>query len=199
MKVLLLNGSPNEKGCTYTALNEISDTLIKNNIKTEIFHAGAILKKIDGKEFVDTVLVKEALSKLEESDGLIVGSPVHYADISAVAKLFLDKFFGMGKNIVSYKPAAAVVSARRSGTTATLAQIHRYFMLNNMPVISSQYWNMVHGSIASDVADDLEGLQTMRGIGENMTWILKCLEAGKSLGITAPTPEEPRQRTNFIR
>ena len=144
--------------------------------------------------FDDTV--NEALVKMQESDGLIVGSPVYYASFNGALSAFLDRMFYAGV-CFHHKPAAAVTSARRAGTTATLDIIQKYFTISQMPVVSSQYWNMVHGSCPEDVEKDLEGLQTMRTLGKNMAWMLKCIEAGKNAGISIPETEA-KIKTNFI-
>ena len=134
---------------------------------------------------------------MEQADGLVVGSPVYYASANGSLFALLDRLFYAGKNF-AYKPGAAVASARRAGTTATLDALNKYFTIAQMPVVSSSYWNMVHGRDASDVEQDLEGLQTMRVLGKNMAWLLKCLEAGKNAGISVPSPEE-KTWTNFVR
>lgn len=208
MKVLLINGSPNEKGCTYTALNEISIELNKEGIETEILYLGT--KPISGclgcgycsksgahKCVNNEDLVNEALDKAKTSDGFIFGSPVHYAGASGMLTSFLDRFFYAGNNF-AYKPGAAIVSCRRGGATAAFDQLNKYFTISNMPIVSSQYWNMVHGNTPEEVKQDLEGMQIMRTLGKNMAWLLKSIEAGKKAGLTLPEKEE-RMRTNFIR
>ena len=134
---------------------------------------------------------------MEHADGLIVGSPVYYASANGSLYSFLDRLFYAG-SCFAFKPAAAVASARRAGTTATLDTLNKYFTISQMPVVSSQYWNMVHGSAPEDVEKDIEGLQTMRTLGKNMAWMLKCIEAGKNAGIDLPQTEE-KIKTNFIR
>lgn len=209
MKVLLINGSPHVKGCTYTALDEIAKTLKEEGIESEIFHigndairgcigCGMCYKEKNGKCTFDTDSVNVAIDKMEECDAMIVGSPVHYAAASGAVTAFLDRLFYAGSKKFALKPAAAVVSCRRGGASAAFDQLNKYFTIANMPVISSQYWNMVHGSCAEDVLQDLEGLQTMRTLGKNMAWMLKCIEAGKKNGVTAPEREQV-VRTNFIR
>lgn len=205
MKVLLINGSPHEKGCTYTALEETANMLRESGIDTEIFHIG---KKVDGcigcggcknhgHRCVFGGTVNEALDKMEEADGLILGSPVYFASPNGSMMGFLDRMFYAG-NCFEYKPAAAVVSARRGGTTASLDALNKYFMIRNMPVVSSQYWNMVHGNTPDEVKRDLEGLQIMRTLGKNMAWLLKSLDAGKKSGLSIPKKEEAI-KTNFIK
>ena len=142
--------------------------------------------------------VNEFLDKAEKADGFIFGSPVHFASISGALSSFMDRvFYGKGK-IFRYKPAAGIVSARRAGTTAALDQINKYFTISCMPIVSSQYWNMVHGNSPEEVRQDLEGMQTMRTLGNNMAWLLKCIGAGKEKGIDFPE-REPGIFTNFIR
>ena len=188
MKVLLLNGSPRKEGCTFTALSEVAKTLNHNGIDTEIFQAGN----------PDTDNVKAAGAKLKEADALIVGSPVYWASPSGQIIEFMDKFASKAGKDMIHKPAAAVASARRAGTTATLDVLIKYFTYHQMPVVSGNYWPMVHGNTPDDVKKDAEGLQIMRTVGNNMAWLLKCIEAGKKAGIEAPETE-PKIMTNFIR
>ena len=188
MKVLLLNGSPRKERCTFTALGEIAATLNKNGIDTAIFQAGN----------PDTENVKTAAAKLKESDALIVGSPVYWASPSGQIIEFMDKLCSMAGKDMLHKPAAAIASARRAGTTATLDVLLKYFTYHEMPVVSANYWNMVHGNTPDEVRQDAEGLQIMRTLGNNMAWLLKCLEAGKNAGIAVPEAE-PKIKTNFIR
>lgn len=209
MKVLLINGSPHEQGCTYTALCEVAQTLNKSGIETEIFQVGKdpirgciacghCRKNADNHCILNQDVVNTAIDKAKESDGFIFGSPVHYAAASGALTTFLDRCFYAGGQHFAYKPGAAVMSCRRGGATATLDQLNKYFTINNMPVVSSQYWNMVHGNTPDEVRQDLEGLQTMRTLGRNMAWLLKCIEAGKAAGIDRPEGEL-RVATNFIR
>lgn len=206
MKVILVNGSPKEKGCTYTALCEVAGALEKNGIETEIFQVGA--KPIagcigcgacskSGKCFVDDG-VNEFVEKAKTADGFVFGSPVHYAAASGALTSFLDRaFYGKGA-VFAGKPGAAIVSCRRGGASAAFDQLNKYFTISNMPVVSSQYWNQVHGNTPEEVLKDAEGLQTMRTLGNNMAWLLKCIEAGEAAGITFPE-REPAVKTNFIR
>lgn len=208
MKVLLINGSPKVKGCTYTALCEVAKELEKENIETEIFHIGN--KPIRGcmacggcsrnesrKCVFNDDTVNIALEKAKEADGFIFGSPVHYASASGQITSFLDRFFYAGDSF-QYKPGAAIVSCRRGGSTAAFDQLNKYFTISNMPIVSSQYWNMVHGNTPEEVKQDLEGMQTMRVLGKNMAWLLKSINAGKEAGVALPE-KEPRAWTNFIR
>lgn len=206
MKVILVNGSPKEKGCTYTALCEVADTLEKNGIETEIFQVGA--KPVagcigcgacmkTGKCFVEDP-VNVFLEKAKDADGFVFGSPVHYAAASGAITSFLDRaFYGKG-SLFAGKPGAAVVSCRRGGASAAFDQLNKYFTINCMPIASSQYWNQVHGNTPEEVRKDEEGMQTMRTLGNNMAWLLKCIEAGKKAGIDFPE-REPAVKTNFIR
>ena len=206
MKVILVNGSPREKGCTYTALCEVAGALEKNGIETEIFQVGAkpiagcigcnvCLK--NGRCFVDDP-VNEFVEKAKTADGFVFGSPVHYAAASGAITSFLDRaFYGKG-NVFAGKPGAAVVSCRRGGAASAFDQLNKYFTINSMPVVSSQYWNQVHGNTPDEVRQDAEGLQTMRTLGSNMAWLLKWIQAGAAAGITFPE-REPAMKTNFIR
>lgn len=207
MKVLLINGSPNEAGCTFTALKEIADTLAELQIDSEILQLGkqpirdcigcGACGNRKGTCVFEDDLVNELIGKAAEADGFVFGSPVYYAHASGRILSALDRAFYAGGSAFAHKPGAAVVSARRAGTTSALDDLNKYFMINQMPVVSSTYWNMVHGNQPEEVAQDFEGLQTMRNIASNMAWLLKCIEAGKEKGITAPI--NPKIATNFIR
>jgi multimeric flavodoxin WrbA len=210
MKVLLVNGSPKKSGCTYTALSEVKKTLNEEGIDTEMFHIGA--RPIAGclgcgkcgelKKCVQDDRVNECLDKLADADGFVFGSPVYYASANGSLIAFMDRLFyaGSRRGMKTFfmKPAAAVTSARRAGTTSTIDVINKYFSIAQMPIVSSKYWNMVHGNTPDEVRRDLEGMQTMRVLGRNMAFMLKCREAGLKAGIKYPEQEEP-QRTNFIR
>jgi len=210
MKVLLINGSPHSNGCTYTALEEIAQTLKNEGVSSEIFQigtkplAGCIACKVCAEEgqCVFNDKVNEFLAIAKNFDGFIFGSPVHYAAASGAITSFMDRVFYTnacsGKNLFYLKPAAAIVSARRAGTTAALDQLNKYFTISQMPIISSNYWNMIHGAKPEDVAQDLEGLQIMRTLAKNMAWFLKCKEAGEKAGVAVPIIEE-RVYTNFVR
>jgi len=210
MKVLLVNGSPHEKGCTYTALTEVADTLEKEGVNADFFWignkplAGCIACKtcVEKKKCVFDDRVNEFLDIAAEYDGYIFGTPVHWAAASGAITSFLDRVFYAdlcgGRNSFYLKPAAAVISARRAGTTATYDQINKYFGLLQMPIISSQYWNMVHGAQPQDVIEDLEGLQIMRTLARNRAFFLKCKEVGLKNGVSLPV-QETGVFTNFIR
>lgn len=207
MKVLLFNGSGNENGCTFTALSVVAESLNKNGIDTEIIQVGkqpirdcigcGACKKSDGHCVFKDDIVNEIIDKAKEADGFIFGSPVYYAHPSGRLLTLMNRLFYAGGAAFAYKPAAAVVSARRAGTTASLDAITKHFTINNMPVVSSNYWNMVHGNKPEQVLQDLEGLQIMRILGNNMAWLLKCIEAGKKAGLE-PLKED-KIWTNFIR
>lgn len=201
-----MNGSPHKEGCTYTALKEVADTLEKNGIETEFMYLG--VKPIagciacgscqkTGKCFVDDK-VNDLLSMLPELNGIVIGSPVYYAGASGQLAAFLDRAFFAGGGKFDGKPGAAVVSCRRGGASATFDQLNKYFTMNSMPVVASQYWNQVHGFTPDDVRQDLEGLQTMRTLGNNMAWLLKCIDLGRKNGVKFPAGEE-KILTNFIR
>ena len=206
MKVLLINGSPNQFGCTYTALKEVSDTLTKEGVESDILWIGnkaihgciACRKCKSSKRCVfNDDLVNEIIEKLDTTDGIIVGSPVYYSGPSGQICAFLDRLFYAGGDF-SGKLGASVVSCRRGGATASFDRLNKYFTITIMRVVSSQYWNMVHGNTPEEVKQDLEGLQTMRTLAKNMAWLLKCIEAGKEKGINKPQYER-KEFTNFIR
>lgn len=207
MKVLLLNGSAKEKGCTYTALAEIAAVLNQENIETEIICLGAAAlrdcigclqcnTKHPGCIFDDDG-INGIIAKAKESDGFVFGTPVYYAHPSGRILSALDRMFYSSKSAFAHKPGAAIASARRAGTTASVDVLNKYFTIAEMPVVSSSYWNMVHGNTPEEVKQDKEGLQTMRNLGRNMAWLLKSIEAGKNTGLTLPE-NEYGNRTNFI-
>ncbi len=211
MKVLLVNGSPNENGCTYTALREVANALAAENIGSEIFWIGRkpiagctachMCEKLGTCVIKDNVQIFQNLAR--EADGFIFGSPVHYAGasgplISFMNRAFISELVGNGNRAFYLKPAAAVVSARRAGTTAAFSQLNKFFELHEMFVVSSSYWNMVHGDCPDEVKKDLEGMLNMRILGRNMAYLLRCLQAGKASGVQLPLREEP-VFTNFIR
>ena len=206
MKVLLVNGSHHEKGCTYTALAEVAKALNENGVETEIYQLSG--KNVPGcrgcwackkvKECVfDDGTVNEFVAKAAEFDGFVFGSPVYYASASGVLVGFMDRVFYSGGKNLAYKPAAAVVSCRRAGASTTFDVINKYFTINNMPIVASNYWNEIHGNTAEEAAQDEEGLQTMRVLGNNMAWLIKCIQAGKEAGVEPVT--EKKIWTNFIR
>lgn len=206
-KVLLVNGSGNERGCTYTALSEVAAALEREGIATEIIQLGKVpvrdcigcgaCAKL-GKCIFEEDAVNKVAEMAREADGFVFGTPVYYAHPSGRILSFLDRLFYSAGSAFAFKPGAAVASARRAGTTASLDVLNKYFTIARMPVVSSNYWNMIHGNTPEEVRQDLEGLQIMRGIGQNMAWMLKCIEAGKAAGIGYPETEQ-KVRTNFIR
>ncbi len=206
-KILLVNGSGNAEGCTYTALQEIVSALEKEGLEAEIFQLGKdpVRDCIGcggcgklGKCVFDEDRVNEFVELARQADGFVFGTPVYYAHPSGRILSFLDRVFYSGGSAFAFKPGAAVASARRAGTTASLDVLNKYFTINRMPVVSSNYWNMVHGNTPMEVKQDLEGLQIMRVIGQNMAWMVKCIEAGKAAGIGYPETEM-KVKTNFIR
>lgn len=206
MKVILVNGSPHEKGCTYSALSEIAKVLGSEGIDTEIFNlagenilpcrACKACAKL-GRCVIDDK-VNEFTKLAKDADGFVFGSPVHFAAVSGLIKSFLDRAFYSAKGAFAFKPAACIVSARRAGTTAALDELNKYPLIAQMPLVGSKYWNMVHGNLAEEISEDKEGMQTMRALARNMAWMLKLKEAGEKAGITPPEQEEA-VRTNFIR
>ena len=208
MKVLLLNGSSHPNGCTHTALHEIALTLESSGIQTEILFLGnepvrdctacGTCARQPGRCAFDDDVVNRIIEKACEADGFVFGTPVYYAHPSGRILSVLDRVFYAGKDAFVHKPAAAIASARRAGTTATLDVLQKYFTISQMPVVSSTYWTMVHGKEPADVLKDEEGLQTMRNLAVNMAWLLRCIEAGKDVGIQPPQAESGA-RNNFIR
>lgn len=202
-KVLLLNGSPHEKGCTYTALSEVGKTLEKNGVEVEYFHIGN--KPVPGctacgfcvksGKCIFSDGVNEIAEKLDSFSAVVIGSPVYYASASGQLCSFLDRlFYSTGKKMEN-KFGSAVVSCRRGGASSALDRINKYFGISNMHIVGSQYWNMVHGNTPEEVRKDEEGMQTMRTLGENLAYLIKAVDAG---GITPPAHEK-RTATNFIR
>lgn len=193
MKVVLINGSRRENGCTFTALCEISKVLHEEGIETEIFHVGE--KAVNGEI---NELVKTVAKAVKTADGFLVGSPVYYASPSGEVIAFLDRLFGVAEADLRFKPGGAICSARRAGTTATLDVLNKYFLFNQMPLVASRYWNMVHGSKPEDILQDEEGMQIIQMLGHNMAWMIKSIAAGKAAGIKQP---EAKQKvfTNFVR
>lgn len=205
MKVLLINGSPRPQGNTFIALSEVASALSAEGIETEIVSIGA--KALQGciacnkcYELGRCVFKDELYNRIREklsgTDGIIVGSPTYYAGPNGSLCALLDRLFYSSSELLEYKPAAAVAVCRRGGASAVFDRLNKYFTITNMPVVSSQYWNSVHGMLPGEALQDAEGLQTMRTLGRNMAWMLKKLHAGKK---DLPTPEETRQMTSFIR
>ena len=208
MKVLLINGSPRGEKCTKTALKIVAEAIEENGIETEIIDVGS--KPVRGCigcggcagkgkcVFGDEDGVNACIEKMKECDGLVIGSPVHYASASGAITSFMDRVCYAGGSALAYKPGAAVVSCRRGGASAAFDQLNKYFTILNMPVVSSNYWNMVHGATPEDVLKDEEGVQTMRVLGKNMAWIVKSIDIARQNGISHPEPEA-KIKTNYIR
>ena len=206
MKVLLVNGSPRAAGCTFTALSEVAKTLEEAGVQTEIFQLGnkpvqdciACMKCRELGRCVFDDIANELIEKAKGADGFVFGSPVYYAHPSGRVQSVLDRAFYAGGYAFACKPGAAVVSARRGGTAASFDVLNKYFTICSMPVVSSTYWNMVYGKTPEEVLRAAEGMQTMRNLGRNMAYLLKCMQAGKAAGIEFPA-QENAVRTNFIR
>ncbi len=211
MKVILVNGSPHKEGCTYTALKEVEKILNEEGINTEIFWIGN--KAISGcigcgacstlRKCVINDIVNDFVEKAKEADAFVFGTPVHYAAMAGNMASFMDRLFysasaGKHKESFMYKPASSVIVARRAGTTATYDQMNKYFGITQMPIISSRYWNMVHGASPEDIVKDEEGMQTMRILARNMAYYLKCIQAGREKGVERPKMEKVIL-TNFIK
>lgn len=206
MKVLLINGSPHEFGCTYTALAEVERALQAEGVETELLYIGS--HAISGclgcgycaknGKCVQKDAVNEALEKALAADGLVLGSPVHYAAIAGQASSFFDRLFYASVGRFANKPGTGIVSCRRGGASAAFDELNKYFTISNMPVVSGTYWNQVHGNTPDEVKQDLEGMQNMRALGRNMAWLLKCIEQGKAAGVALPVQEE-KIKTNFVR
>lgn len=206
MKVLLVNGSPRAAGCTFTALSEVAKTLQEEGVETEIFQLGtkpvqdciACMKCRELQKCVFDDVANELIEKAKGADGFVFGTPVYYAHPSGRVQSVLDRAFYAGGYAFACKPGAAVASARRGGTAASFDVLNKYFGIASMPVVSSTYWNMVYGKTPDEVRQDAEGMQTMRNLGRNMAYLLKCMEAGRTAGIAFPA-QENSVRTNFIR
>lgn len=204
-KVLMINGSPHEFGCTYTALKEVAETLEKNGVETEILYLGT--KPVAGciacgkcgqtGRCVFDDQVNRVLEKLAEYQGIVVGSPVYFAGPTGQICAFLDRLFYCGGGRMAGKIAASVVSCRRGGASASFDRLNKYFGISNMHIAGSQYWNQIHGKTPAQAVKDLEGLQTMRTLGQNIAWLIKSIEAGEAAGLAAPEYEKT-QITNFI-
>ena len=208
MKVLMINGSAREGSNTGLALGEIAKILAENGIESEIVNldntpirdctsCGAC-SKLDCRCVYDDDMVNEIIEKAKSSDGFIFGTPVYYAHPSGRILSLLDRVFYAGGRAFAYKPAAAVACARRAGTSASLDVLNKYFTIARMPIVSSTYWNVIHGRKVGESPLDEEGMQTMRNLARNMAWLLKCIELGKQSGIT-PEENERKAFTNFIR
>lgn len=193
MKVILVNGSRRDDGCTYTALGVVAKALENNGVSAEIISVG---KRVMNGQIDEAV--KEVGEKMKEADGIIVGSPVYYASPSGEIVMFMDRLFGAYGPVLCHKCAASIASARRGGTSATIDMLNKYFLFNQMPIVSSNYWDIVHGNTPEEVVQDEEGMQIMRVLGTNFAWLVKAIEAGKKQGIEVPE-SEAKIKTNFIR
>ncbi len=205
MKVLFINGSPNEYGCTYTALNEIQKTLTQYNIDSELLYLGkapipgcisCMACRKTGFCRRDKIII-DIQERLDEFSAIVIGSPVYFSGPTGQLISFLNRLFFANVERMRGKIGAAVVSCRRGGASATFEQINQYFTISNMPIASSQYWNSVHGLTPDDVRQDLEGLQTMRTLGHNLAKMLRLREVAIKMGMTEPIGEIPLT-TNFI-
>lgn len=204
MKVLLINGSPRRDGNTFIALSEVANALENNGVETKIISIGnraiqgctSCHKCFElGRCVFKDELYNTVRDEIQEADGLIIGSPVYYAGPNGSLCALLDRLFYSSSEFLEYKPGASVAVCRRGGASATFDRLNKYFTISNMPVISSQYWNSVHGLFPGEAGQDEEGLQTMRTLGRNMAWMLKNLKSGTE---RTPEPEEQKM-TNFIR
>ena len=206
MKVLMLNGSPKARGNTGLALEEIGKQLEREGIGYEIFQLGGkpIRDCIGCGQCTDAGCVfsddgvNEFIRKAKEADGFVFGTPVYYAHPSGRILSFLDRVFFSSSEIFAHKPGAAVAIARRGGTTASFDVLNKYFGISSMPVAGSTYWNIAHGRAPGEVALDEEGMRTMRNLGRNLAWMLKCFEAGEKAGVAKPDTERGPM-ANFIR
>jgi multimeric flavodoxin WrbA len=209
MKVLLINGSPHENGTTSVGLAEVAAAIEADGIETETLWIGKepvrgcsacfACVKAPGKCAFDGDLVNEILDKADGADGLVIGSPVYWASPNGTLLSILDRVFYAGGSKFYGKPGAAISAARRAGTTATLDALYKYFPINGMPIVPSQYWPMIHGRKASEAPSDAEGIQTLRLMGHTMAWMIKAFKAADDAGVPRPLPEERREWTNFIR
>ena len=209
MKVLMLNGSPHKNGCTNAALEVIASELKAQGVESEIVWLGngpvrgcigCCGCRRNGKDrcVFDDDGVADIAEKFKEADGYIFGAPVHYASPNGATVSALDRIFYSAGKYMQFKPAAAIVSARRAGTTASYDVLNKYIGINNMLMVPSTYWNMVHGSRPEDVLQDKEGVSVMRAIGSNMAWLLKLLASAKGTDLEKPVLI-PKEMTNFIR
>lgn len=210
MKVLLINGSARPKGNTNRSLEEVASALQAQGVETEIVWIGA--KAIHGCTACGTCSrlgnnqcvfkddpCNEFIAKAAEADGIVIGSPVYYAGMNGSLVSLLDRMFYAGGSVMRFKPAAGIAVARRAGTTLTVDQINKYFQINCMPLVSSTYWTVAHGRAPEEAVGDAEGMYTMRTLGTNMAWLLKCIEAGKAAGVPVPELEPGKPMTNMVR
>lgn len=205
MKVLMINGSPHEKGNTYIALHEMEKIFAEEGVETEILHVGnkairgciACRSCVKNGKCVLNDMVNEVAAKFEECSGLVVGSPVYYASANATLVAFLTRLFFSTRFDKTMKVGAAVVAARRGGLSSTFDELNKFFAISGMPVASGQYWNSIHGREIGEAEQDTEGLQGMRTLARNMTFLMKSIALGKEkYGIPEKEPFAPM---NFIR
>lgn len=207
MKVLLINGSPKQDGCTFTALAALEIMLKQEGLETEIYSIGnqAVHGCADCLECINTGLcayeddcVNEIIDKIQKADGLIIGSPVYFAAVNGALDALLDRVFYAARGTFAHKPAAAIATARRAGTSTTIDQLNKYFAVSQMPIVTSTYWNNIHGMRSGQITQDQEGLQTLMNLAKNMAWMLRCIEAGKEKGIMPPVATSGA-RTDFYK
>ena len=206
MKVLIINGSPRPRGNTKIALDEMVKIFDQEGIESEIVHIGnkdirgciacmSCKTKLGHCVFDDCV--NEFTSMAKDADGFIFGTPVYYAHPTGKIQSFMDRVFYSAKSAFVHKPAAVISSSRRAGSVTSMDVLNKHLSISEMPIVTSNYWNEVHGHTPSDVEQDREGLDTMYALGKNMAWMLKCIEAGKKAGIEVP--QNTKRTTNFIR
>lgn len=208
MKVLLINGSPKPNGNTGRALDEIAEVLESYDIETDVFQCGTkpvrdcigcqCCFKLDNACTFSDDFVNDFIKLAADYDGYVFGTPVYYAHPAGRILDLMNRAFCAAGGVFAHKPAAAVCAARRGGLTSSYDVMNKYFGVNQMPIVSSTYWNGVHGAIPGECEKDAEGMQIMRNLGHNMAWMLKCIEAGKAAGINPPEAER-KAKTNFIR
>ena len=209
LKVLLVNGSPHKEGCVFTALTEIAGVLKAEGVESDIFWVGNVPVAgcigcgacIGKRKCFRKDVVNDFVARMDKYDGFVFGTPVHYAGASGAMTSFMDRLFFIDEfndEHFAGKPAASIATCRRSGGTAALDQMNKYMTDCNMPLVPSQYWNIVHGNTPEEIRRDAEGLQTMRTLARNMAWLLKCIEAGRAAGVSFPA-HEVHTMTNFIR
>jgi multimeric flavodoxin WrbA len=204
-KVIVLNGSPHGQGTTYRALRELCDTLEAEGVEAELIQVGHLtVRGCSGcyacgklKKCVHDDIVNEIAEKFKDADGLVIGSPVYYASPNGAFLALLDRLFYSSRFDKSMKVGASVVAARRGGLTASFDVLNKYFTISEMPIVTSRYWNQVHGNSAEDAEQDIEGLQTMRVLGRNMAFLIKCIRLGKEK--LPPIEKEKKIYTNFVR
>ena len=206
MKTLMLNGSPHEHVTTRRALDELAKTLTLGGVESEILTLGhrpirgcIACGRCDGRCRAFNDEVNRALEIMERANALVIATPVYFASPNGTLLCFLDRMFSAGNDSAfAGKPAACVAVARRAGTTASLDALMKYPAINAMPIVTSTYWTMVHGSNAVQAERDEEGMETIRNLGRNLTWLMTCIEIGKGAGHSFPAPEVPPHRTDFI-